>query len=78
MIEWEIWISFRRKTVRIHQQRARRPCFGEMIQIDGSPHNWFEGRGDACCLIVFIDDATSYIVHMQFFPSETSLGLVKK
>ena len=45
-----------------------------MVQIDGSHHDWFEGRGYKCCLIVFTDDATSRIVQMRFFPSETTLG----
>ncbi len=38
----------------------------ELIQVDGSPHDWFEGRADECTLLVFIDDATSAIMHMYF------------
>jgi hypothetical protein len=38
--------------------RERRPRFGELIQIDGSAHAWFEDRGPRCTLILFIDDAT--------------------
>lgn len=35
-----------------NQSRERRTCFGEMVQIDGSPHAWFEERGASCCLIL--------------------------
>lgn len=41
--------------------------FGELIQIDGSHHHWFEDRADKCALIVFIDDATSKITSSIFF-----------
>ncbi len=55
-----------------HPLRDRRPRRGEMIQIDGSPHDWFEGRGPRCTLIVFIDDATSELMSLQFWPQETT------
>ncbi len=42
----------------IHPRRPRRLCRGELVQIDGSPHDWLEDRGPRCTLIVFIDDAT--------------------
>ena len=50
----------------------RRPRFGELIQIDGSPHDWFEGRGPRCTLIVFIDDATGRLTALRFAPAETT------
>ena len=74
MIQGEIWTPKRRKKIKIHQSRERRPCFGDMIQIDGSPHDWFEGRGPYCTLIVWIDDATSKLVALRFMPSETTFG----
>ena len=74
MIAENIWQTKRRKKARIHQLRERRSCFGELIQIDGSPHDWFEGRGEKCCLLVFIDDATSRIVNMRFEEAETTAG----
>lgn len=74
MIEGGLWKGRSRKTARIHQSRERRPRFGELIQIDGSHHDWFEGRGPGCCLLVFIDDATSKILSMVFEPSETTVG----
>ena len=45
---------------------------GELIQIDGSEHRWFEGRGEPCTLIVFIDDATSQLMQLSFVPSEST------
>ncbi len=54
------------------QLRERRPRFGELIQIDGSPHDWFEGRGRRCTLIVFIDDATGRLTALRFAPAETT------
>lgn len=72
MIEEGIWKTNKRKKARIHPRRMRRPCFGELIQIDGSPHDWFEGRAPRCSLIVFIDDATSSLMALRFSPSETT------
>lgn len=72
MIKWSLWEPKQRKDYRIHQQRQRRQCFGELIQIDGSQHDWFEGRGKKCCLIVFIDDATSKLVGMHFTTAEST------
>lgn len=67
-----LWQPKRRKAARIHQRRPRRPCLGELVQIDGSPHDWFEGRGSRCTLIVFIDDATSRLLALRFVPTETT------
>lgn len=64
----------RRRGPKVHQSRQPRPCFGELIQIDGSYHDWFEGRSDPCCLLVFIDDATSGIVFALFCDHETTLN----
>ena len=57
---------------RVFQLRDRRPRFGELVQIDGSPHGWFEGRGPRCTLIVFIDDATSRLLALRFAPAEST------
>jgi hypothetical protein len=51
--------------------RTRRPCFGELVQIDGSPHDWFEGRATSCVLLVFIDDATGKLLQLLFVDSES-------
>lgn len=66
------WKPSKRKKARVHPPRDRRPRFGELIQIDGSPHKWFEDRGPACTLILFIDDATSTVLYMRFVPAETT------
>jgi transposase len=62
----------RRRAKRVHPPRERRPRFGELIQIDGSPHAWFEDRGPRCTLIVFVDDATSRLTALHFAPAETT------
>ena len=67
-----LWRPRRRRAKRIFQVRERRPRFGELIQIDGSPHDWLEGRGPRCALIVFIDDATGRLTHLRFAPAETT------
>ncbi|WP_346347697.1 ISNCY family transposase [Acidithiobacillus acidisediminis] len=67
-----LWVAKRRKAARIHQRRPRRPYLGELVQIDGSPHDWFEERGPRCTLIVFIDDATSRLMALHFVPAETT------
>ena len=71
MIAEGLWKPRKAKKVVIHQLRERRACFGELIQIDGSPHDWFEGRADACVLLVFIDDATGQLVQLLFVEQES-------
>ncbi len=67
-----LWRSKARRAVRVHPRRPRRACVGDLVQIDGSPHDWFEGRGPACTLIVYVDDATTRLLATGFFPSETT------
>ena len=71
MIVDGLWYA-KQHRANIHQSRARRDCYGELIQIDGSPHDWFEGRRDKCTLIVFIDDATGKLMQCYFSPTETT------
>lgn len=71
MIEHKIWISKKIKTPKVHQRRVPRECFGELEQMDGSYHDWFEGRAPECCLIVIIDDATSRLMWLQFVKWES-------
>ncbi len=71
MIEENLWKSRKLKKIVTHQLRERRACFGELVQIDGSPHDWFEGRAESCVLLVFIDDATGKLVELQFVDSES-------
>ena len=66
------WRSKARRAVRVHPRRPRRACVGDLVQIDGSPHDWFEGRGPLCTLIVYVDDATTRLMASGFFPAETT------
>jgi transposase-like protein len=77
MMKEGLWKGKRRKEFKNHPRRTRRSRLGEMIQIDGSYEYWFEDRGEKCCLIVFIDDATSKIMLMKFCQSETSEEYLK-
>jgi transposase len=70
MIEEGLWKARQAKKVVVHQLRERRAGFGELVQIDGSPHDWFEERVEACVLLVFIDDATGKWVQLRFVDSE--------
>jgi len=72
MINAELWIPKNCRLKRAYQPRNRRECFGELIQIDGSPHDWFEGRGPKCTLLVYIDDATGKLMECQFVKSEST------
>lgn len=56
------------------QRRPPRAREGEMLQLDGSPHDWLEGRGPQCSLLGFQDDATNKVVGAEFFPRETAYG----
>lgn len=69
-----IWKAKRAKQPSTHQMRERRACFGELVQIDGSDHDWFEGRAPRCTLLVYIDDATGRLLELWFVPNETFFG----
>ena len=71
MMAERFWKAKKARKVAVHQMRERRACFGELVQIDGSPHDWFEGRAPACDLLVFIDDATGQLVQLLFVESES-------
>lgn len=71
MIAEGLWKARKAKKVVVHQLRERRACFGELVQIDGSPHDWFEGRAERCTLLVFIDDATGQLIQLQFVECES-------
>ena len=73
MIEAGLWRD-RRQRKQVHQPRLRRECVGELVQVDGSEHWWFEDRGPQCTLLVFVDDATSRLMHLQFVESESTFA----
>jgi transposase len=67
-----VWTRLRRGR-KHRRRRPRRACFGEMVQMDGSPHDWFEGRGPRCVLMDLVDDATGR-THAKFFREETTVA----
>ena len=72
MIADGLWVPHSKRKPRVYQPRYRRDCLGELIQIDGSHHDWFEGRADKCCLLVFIDDATGRLMNLRFSETESA------
>lgn len=74
MIEAGIWIPRAKRLKRAYQPRYRRDCYGELIQIDGSEHAWFEERGPKCTLLVYIDDATSQLMELRFVNEESTFS----
>src|SRR3954454_20642724 len=65
-----LWAG-RRHRRKHRSRRARRACPGELVQMDGSEHDWFEGRGPRCVLMVLVDDATGR-VFCGFYEGETT------
>jgi hypothetical protein len=78
MIEEGLWLDRRRRLPSVHQPRTRRERMGELIQIDGSKHWWFENRGPQCTLLAYIDDATSQLMHAAFVPSESTFDYLRE
>jgi hypothetical protein len=72
MIADGLWVDRRHRLASPHQPRRRRECLGELVQIDGSEHAWFEDRGDTCTLLAFVDDATSRLMQLRFVASESA------
>lgn len=77
MIEAGIWQEKEKRQPRIFQPRKPRGHVGELVQVDGSYHRWFEKRGPETCLLVFIDDATSRLMHMMFVDNESSFNYMR-
>ncbi|HTU62846.1 MAG TPA: ISNCY family transposase, partial [Polyangiales bacterium] len=74
MTDAGLWVPRKQRPPGIHPPRARRACFGELIQIEGSDHRWFEERAPACTLLVYVDDATSRIMHLHFTQTESTFS----
>jgi hypothetical protein len=68
-----VWLS-RQQRRTFHQPRLRRESYGELMQIDGSEHRWFEDRGGPCTLLVFIDDATGKLQKLRVVKSESTFS----
>jgi hypothetical protein len=79
MMAGGLWADRKARAKPLHQPRGRRECLGELVQIDGSRHWWFEDRGPPCTLLVYIDDATSQLMQAAVDFSEAGdLGEIVK
>lgn len=67
-----LWVPRDQRAARPHQPRHRRECYGELVQIDGCQHDWFEERGPKCTLLVYVDDATGRLMELRFVASESA------
>ena len=76
MIAANLW-EVRRRGTRHRAWRERRICVGMLTQLDGSDHEWFEGRAPRCVLLIYIDDATSRILYGEFVNVEDTLTLMR-
>lgn len=74
MIADGLWVPRKTRPPKVYQPRYRRECFGELIQVDGSDHHWFENRARPCTLLVYVDDATSRIQALYFAESESTFS----
>jgi transposase len=67
-----LWVPRAQRARRSQPPRPRRACLGELVQIDGSEHAWFEERGPVCTLLVYVDDATSRLMELCFAAVEST------
>jgi len=72
MIDAGLWIPRSQRRRRAYQPRQRRSCLGELVQIDGCEHAWFEDRGPKTTLLVYVDDATGRLMELRFAASESA------
>lgn len=75
LIEAKVWEVQKKSKNKQHEWRARKECFGQMIQLDGSHHDWLEGRGPKLVLMGYIDDATSR-VFARFYDYEGTIPVL--
>lgn len=74
MIAGGLWLPRKLRPPKIQQPRLRRACLGELIQIDGCEHAWFEDRAPQCTTLVYIDDATSRLMGVLFTGTESTFA----
>ena len=67
-----LWLPRDQRLRKAHQPRHRRECLGELVQIDGCEHAWFEERGPVCSLLVYVDDATGRLMELRFVEVESA------
>ena len=73
MMDASLWKDRAARRPRPYQPRYRRDCRGELVQVDGSKHWWFEDRGPQCTLLVSIDHATSELI-LDNLPAHKSVA----
>lgn len=71
-----LWNDRRARRQNVDQSRYRRTTRASLIQIDRCEHWWFDGRSLQASLLVFIDDATSRLVHLQMAPSQSAFAYI--
>jgi len=74
MVAGGLWVPQRLRAPKIQQPRSRRACLGELVQIDGCDHRWFEDRASACTALVYVDDATSRLMVVRFVGVESTFA----
>jgi len=72
-----LWQTRAARRKAVQQPRARRQYFGELIQIDGSEHRWFEDRGPYCTVLTYVDDATSRLQLLRFVEGESTFDYMQ-
>src|SRR4051794_41663031 len=77
MAEAGLWVPRKERGRRVHQPRHRRDCLGELVQVDAYEPAWNADRGPPCTPLVFVDDATSRLMHLRFVPSESTLDYLQ-
>src|SRR6202790_2015966 len=74
MVAGGLWVPRRLRAPKIQQPRNRRACLGEMGQVDGCDHRWFEDRAPACTALVYVDDATGRLMVVLFVGVESTFA----
>jgi len=74
MTDAGVWVPRKQRPPKVYQPRARRACVGELVQIDGSDHRWFDDRAPACTLLGYVDDATRRLMTLHFTGSESTFS----
>ena len=74
MTQSGLWVPRAQRQRRVQQPRQRRECYGELVQVDGSDHPWFEDRSPRCTLLVYIDDATGSLMQLWFCDGESTFN----
>jgi transposase len=78
MLKNGLWAPKKVRRKKVYELRPRRSRRGELVQLDGSEHDWFEGRGSRCTLLVYVDDATSETLHLKFVKSENTFDYFRR